>query len=852
MTGLSKSLSPSPARWIWSDAGAPAPKNRYTYFRKSFNLDALPKEASLLFAANSTARLFINGHVVRRKVARFVESHITAECVDAARYLRVGANVIVALHHNWGDIVCFQRTGNTQAGLYISSSFVNSDTSWQTLTAPEFPAHEVRCAGRLRYVVVLDARGQVQGDIHDPRTVFPEWPAAIDVTGRLPRPMPVETPGQREYFVAPPKLLAAGIATSEQPRTTAPAEIAAQIRARALTPQPALARSIARLTSGSPITITGKAGQTLYATFDFFRPVHGYVALDIAAATSGVVIDVGYGELPHSLYSGKVHMRPDGWIDTVGVVGKSYADRIITRAGAQYAEIPDERTARWLTLHITFPADGSVTFRSLGIIDSQYPVTPVGTFECGDDRIKQIVDLCLIHARVTMTDAYVDTPGREDGQWIEDDVPRAELAARYFNDTALRRFLIRSHAQQQNEAGDLHPFAPSNYPFGPAHYDWSVQWVGAIYDHYRWTADLDLVRQVWPNLIKYWQTVLRPVDPVGLWRTNHVLCDIRANLPPASERQSSGMVTPRVIQRLGHSVELARALGAHDLAATWQALHDRMVTAFRTHHLIQPRDGVPLHVADRTDPDDPALTRGHSQGAQVLAIVTGLLTPAEARAECDYVFAEPFGSPPPGVVRWNNPTSGYVALAALAHNGLSNRAVRHLLERYEPYLTGSYRNLTPEPLQSPFSGPLPEYWISREDLGLAPDQLNSTQPVDETGSHGWGALPLLFFHEHLLGIQILTPGGSRLRITPDAAGLPYVAGHSAVPTGLLFVLWDPQQSLLEVHLPPNTAAEILPPRDAPNTRLQPVTFPVAPTSDTGSAAQFIASPGRYVFSVVPV
>ncbi|MBN1342560.1 MAG: hypothetical protein JXQ73_07765, partial [Phycisphaerae bacterium] len=70
------------ARWIWSDGNDPAPKNRFTYFRKAFDLKELPEDGTLRFAADSNARLWINGHIVRRKVARYHEERITAEVVS--------------------------------------------------------------------------------------------------------------------------------------------------------------------------------------------------------------------------------------------------------------------------------------------------------------------------------------------------------------------------------------------------------------------------------------------------------------------------------------------------------------------------------------------------------------------------------------------------------------------------------------------------------------------------------------------------------------------------------------------------------------------------------------------------
>jgi hypothetical protein len=52
----------------------------------------------------------------------------------------------------------------------------------------------------------------------------------------------------------------------------------------------------------------------------------------------------------------------------------------------------------------------------------QYAILPPamqGYLQTGDSDIDAIIALSLIHAKVSMSDVYVDCPGREDGQWIE-------------------------------------------------------------------------------------------------------------------------------------------------------------------------------------------------------------------------------------------------------------------------------------------------------------------------------------------------------------------------------------------------------------------------------------------------
>lgn len=841
--------------WIWTGEQPPNPPNRFTYFRKVVDLTALPADATLHLAADSSARVWINGVVVRRKVTRYHEDRITAEVINAGPYLKTGANVIVVLHHNWGPIITFQRSSNKHAGLYVDSSWVRSDTSWRWLTAPGYLPHTRQVTGvnthaRIRYPVVADGRDLVPDSVRSVGFNDSSWKQAVVVSGGPwpAKPQPVETEAQREYPVRPESVLAAGSLDRAKPDLTDPFSMAAGIRSATYHPDLAASARGASLISGKPLTIEGEAGQWRYITFDFHRPVHGYPFIDIESSIPGAVVDFGYAEIARSLYSGAAHVKSDGWINTEGIVGPGYADRYIARAGTQRIELPDERTARWLAIQIYFPAAGRIVLRDSGFVKSQYPAPLIGSFDSGDERIAQIVKLGLIHAEVTMNDGYIDTPGREDGQWIEDSRVRAIIASRWFGDWKLRRQMLRHYAESQGANGGFHSFPPSNFPAFPANYDWAVQWVAMLYDDYYWTGSTELIERYWNTLDRFWNDALSHVGDDGIWRTPRVFADIRTGVRVREAQQSSGIVTPFVIDRLRWSVEMARAVGKPDQASRWEATASKMAAAFKQHHVVPTSGTRPALIGDRYDSRNPALERGFSQAGQAMAILAGLLNPDQARAALDYAYSDPDGTPPAGLVRWNNPTFAYRSLRSLSMHGLTHRAVAHLIERYSPYLPGNPRNPTPAALQGPYGGPLPEYWVSREDLGLKDGELNSTQPADETGSHGWGAVPLLWLHDSLLGVEIAEPGGAKLHIAPSAGGLPFVTGHTMTPKGPVWVNWEPSRLRLEIHIPPGVSAAVdlpEPLRGRPTNCVHQGQPPIR----NGEFSYQLVEPGAYVFTV---
>ncbi len=833
------------ARWIWIEGEPDAPVNRLTYFRKVVDLAAIPENGDLLFAADSNARLSINGQPVRRKVTRYHEDKITADVVDAAPYLRTGRNVVVVLHHNWGPVTTFQRSANRHAGLYVKGSWIESGETWRAIMAPEFAPHDRQIRGvdggrafRIRFPMIVDGRKALPDSMHTAGFDDASWRRAVEVSnGPWPSaPNPVEIPGQREYAVYAPGILAAGALHPSQPLSDDPLSIAVGIRTARYSPEAAALAAAKAFFHRQPVKIQGLAGESRYVTFDFQQPVHGFPFLDLESASQGVTIDLGYGEIAYSQRTGEAQVRPDGGIDSEAVVGIGYADRYVTRSGAQRFEFPDERTARWLTLHFHFASAGEVVVRETGIVRSQYPILPVGSFFCGDERVEQIVKLCQIHAVVTMSDGYVDTPGREDGQWIEDARVRAIIGSRWYGDERLRRVVLRLHAESARGDGGFHAFPPSNYPAYPSSYDWAVQWTAMLYDDYFWTGRADLIERYWKPLREFWANLLSKVDANGIWRTRRVLADIRVGIHPTNDRESSGIVTPFMIERLRWSAEMAKAAGHAPEAEEWMVVADRMARAFRQFHILPASGNVPPLAGDRLNPENPATERGLSQAGQVNAVLAGLLS----RESLDYAFGPPDGRPPAGMARWNNPTFAYRALRALSDHGMTDRAVAHLIERYAPYLPGHPRNPVPAELQGPQGGPLPEYWVSREDLGLKPGDKNPAQPLDETGSHGWSAVPLLWMHESLLGVRILDPGGSRLRIAPDAGGLPFVAGQTRTPKGNVWVEWQPSKQRLELEIPAGVTAEM------PLASLRVESAPPQ-GAKKGKAGYLLSRPGKYVF-----
>ncbi len=819
--------------------------NRFAWFRRAVDLPSVPANGELRFAADSTAQLWVNGICLRRNVSRYDRAHATCEVVDCRSALHPGRNIVALLVHHWGDIVTFQRTAGGLAGLWVKSDWLVSDASWKVKEASEYVPHTIQVLGRndlserVRFPQIVHA-DRLSPQIHLSECDERAWQAAHvldDVSWPLD-PCAVETNGQTQDLIRPGEILAAGEALRSMFIENDPAHIGPGITTSTCRKDDSATLAAGALTRGESFTLGGQAGETRYVTMDFQRPLHGYPVVDIASSVAGVRMDFGYGELWRSQYDGRLLLNDQGWLDTGGVVGARYADRVLVNGPAR-VELPDERTCRWLTLHFHFSGAGTVVIREVAMLSCQHPFEIAGSCHVAsasgdeDQRLASTIRLCLDHAAVTMTDAFVDTPGREDGQWLEDAPARAELAARWSGDTALRRFYLRTVSESQNDEGYFHLFPPSNYPAQWNLADWQIQWGQMLWEEWRWSGDREMVRRFFPALERYVAQLLQHLGSDGIWRYGSLFSDIRTTAA-TPEGGASGLIAPWLISRLRRFAALAEIAGQSACATRWRRAAEVMHASFLRHFLVPAKGARPALLTDTLDVSLRALM-AFSQAGHSEALADGLVDGPVARAMLDYVFPDPDGDPPPDVLRWNNPTYCERALRALSRHGLGARALRHLLSRFSQYLPGDPRNPTPALFQGPFGGPLPEYWISREDLGLAPGEINTHQPADDTGSHGWGAVPLLWLHELVLGVTIQSPGGAELRIAPDLCGRPWIRGKTCTPRGIVTVEAS-SDGRLNVTLPADTTAHVI--RPIPGLSHETVRLTGPGTWDCQSASPF--------------
>jgi hypothetical protein len=138
--------------------------------------------------------------------------------------------------------------------------------------------------------------------------------------------------------------------------------------------------------------------------------------------------------------------------------------------------------------------------------------------------------------------------------------------------------------------------------------------------------------------------------------------------------------------------------------------------------------------------------------------------------------------------------------------------------------------------------------VSRADRELAPGEINTTQPVDASGSHGWGAVPLLWLHESLLGVTFTGKGSNAISIAPTSAGLPYVQGSTVTPMGTVTVYFDPSTPQLSVEIPTDCVATVVFPQEFRGLMVRDIDR--AHPAISGDENTVLTESGRYTFAAI--
>jgi alpha-L-rhamnosidase len=742
------------------------PTNSFCRFRKSFDIPEIPVKGELRIFADFRYQLFVNGHYVGRGPCRSDPRWQYYDVINIAPWIRQGRNTIsvFVLFLGYGNGQSISRIPALLAEARVLTNagaiHVPCDSTWKCEKANAYESHAPRVNGCQGPVEIVDARLDDGDWIHldyDDANWISVKSRGVRLTpywNLVPRSIPL----LQEEIIDSTAVINRGVlkeheALLEQRHK----QIIAEIAGIEIT-------HIATLPPTDLVFAPAVEGTAHVATYDFGRIEPGYLQLEVTG-TSGTVIDVVYAE---ELWEGKALLNKDNH--------RSF-DTFILREGYNSFEVAfGWKACRYIQLRMRNPQGEAIVHR-IGMRKRTYPVTQHAVFACSDEKLQRIWDISEHTLRICMQDAFVDSPSREQQQWMGDGRWQALMNYYYTGDSRMHRKLLEQIGQSQ----DWHGMTTSRYPDGhhnlPPIPSFCLQWVCSFDDYLFHTGDKQLISEWWPNIVQALRWFTAFENTAGLLSDVPYWSYIDLGESPSGVRLDSGRGGAITALNLQYLEALQKA------ARYATIVQDVEATAYFDKRAATLADSIRLHLWCETAGTyvdclvEDKLSNVVSEVANALALL--YLHPIGSE-KSEGIYERVFTPAATNDTVIGGPYSMLMISRALAGIGQSERAIELIRKRYAPMVESGATTVW-------------EHWkLFYQDPKSGEVHYNSA-------CHAWASAPLVIFTEELVGIKPLAPGFSRVAIQPNLCGLQWVEGSVVTSDGELTVRAERQGDDISVQ-----------------------------------------------------
>ena len=410
------------------------------------------------------------------------------------------------------------------------------------------------------------------------------------------------------------------------------------------------------------------------------------------------------------------------------------------------------RSGRYLFMTLrnqTKPA----TLSAFRIVESTYPVQPIGRFACSDPRLDKIWEISARTLKLCMEDTFTDCPLYEQTHWVGDARNESVFGYTAFGSDDLAKRCVKLTAHSL----DYYPITlcqtPSTWQILlPA---WSFLWGISVWDNYEYSADREFLAWAYPYMVKNLRGAAQFTDSRGLFSG-----------PFWNMFDWSGIDD-------GHNTVVhcsMFAIGACDAALKAAAVlgTDQDVEWVKGYRK-QLLDGVNALWNDEKGayPDSVHEDGKISEKTSLHTGFLGLLydiVPEDRRARVlDWVI-----NPPKGVTPVGSPFAIMYLFDALEKMGRGDEVIKAISRDYQPMLDMDATTV----------------WET-----FARGTTGSKGFPTRSHCHAWSSAPVTFLNRIILGIVPEAPGGTAYRISPRLNGLDWAKGASAGINGPVEVEW---------------------------------------------------------------
>ncbi|MFE7226799.1 family 78 glycoside hydrolase catalytic domain [Nocardioides sp. NPDC057577] len=428
------------------------------------------------------------------------------------------------------------------------------------------------------------------------------------------------------------------------------------------------------------------------------------------------------------------------------------------------------------------------------VVHTAYDEDGAATFESSDETLDDVWDLMDRSLRYSVQETFVDTPTREQGQFLHDTAnisiglmssQRERVASRQ----AIREFLLSQERYWTtgNDAGRYNAVYPNgdgkrDIPdFTEVVPDW-------IWRYYLETGDKAVLEDAYDNLTATAGYIRRHIATSGPTQ------GLVTNLSGGSGQYLYGIVDWPAHGRFGYDMTTAarttvNALGVDVLrkvAVIGEELDrpaEEVAALDSDADALAARMNQTLRKADGTYVDgllaDGTQSAHAGQHATSYAIAFGVAPEQDVPALGEQIAAQ-------GMKQ--GPMTAHVLLEALADSG-AGEGVLNLLTNEDDY---------------GWAG-----WLA--DGGTFTPEAWELSGSANSASHGWGSRGILDITESVLGIRTTAPGAAEVEIGMPATGLTHAKGSVATQRGRVASAWTRSGSgavTLRATIPVNVTAVV--------------------------------------------
>lgn len=699
------------------------------HFRRSFDLATKPEHCSVHVSGDSRYILYVNGVQVSRGPARGDFTHWRYETVDLAPQLRNGRNVIAAVVWNDGDDAPLAQWSNETAFLIQPEDPAQQDLlatgkGWKAIRNAAY--HPYREPGAYAHgYFALGACEQFDSSQHPWNWAAPDFDDAAWPVADVGRNASV-----RDHSDAPTRWML--VPRSIPPMEETPVRLAKVRKAEGVQPPAAFPASAASF------TIPANTKATLL--LDNATLTCAYPVVTWSGGKSGT-LSFQYAE---SLYQ---QLRPrtmKGNRDEVeGKQFVGYGDRVLADGARRTWQPLYWRTFRYLQLTVT-TQDDPLTLEDLSAIYTGYPFEVKAKFDSGDPLHQKMMETGWRTARLCAHETYMDCPYYEQLQYVGDTRIQAMVSLFMTGDRRLVRNAIELINDSRTAEGATYSRAPSTLqqyipPF-------SLWWIGMLRDYWWYTDDPQFVKSMLPgvrSVLTFYEGYLSSNDLLGAmpwWNYVDWVEGWPSGRPPSEQGTMPCTIQLQYLLALGWAAELEQHLGDPVFSRRNTELASR----------LKQKIQQTFWAADRKIYTEDKAHQHGSQHANSLAVLAGLLSPADAKELMPRIAADTSLAKCSVYFRY------YLDLAMIAA-GHGDR----YLERLD-----TWKGMLAEGLTT---------WAETDN------------PYTRSDCHAWGASPNIEFLRTVLGVDSAAPGFGAVRIRPHLGPLQRAAGVVPHPKGVIEV-----------------------------------------------------------------